>query len=159
MASAVTGAVRPPVSTARSWWAMVIFMVALMFNYLDRQLLTLLITPIKADLGIKRVRGDTFGYLQRCFPNASPVDQREARAAGRKAAEVALLGDLDGSVAIKRTRDEPYECRFELVKLDAVAGKTRHMPEEFIDGANNVSDAYLDYLRPLVGRLPETGRL
>ena len=52
MASAATGAARPPLSTARSWWAMVIFMVALMFNYLDRQLLTLLITPIKADLGI-----------------------------------------------------------------------------------------------------------
>lgn len=42
----------PPVSFARSWWAMVVFMVALMFNYLDRQLLTLLITPIKADLGL-----------------------------------------------------------------------------------------------------------
>src|SRR5690606_36325151 len=35
-----------------SWWAIVIFMVALRFNYLDRQLLTLLITPIKEDLGI-----------------------------------------------------------------------------------------------------------
>ncbi len=41
-----------PVSLARSWWAIFIFMVALMFNYLDRQLLTLLVTPIKADLGI-----------------------------------------------------------------------------------------------------------
>lgn len=37
---------------ARSWWAVVIFTVALMFNYLDRQLMTLLITPIKADLGL-----------------------------------------------------------------------------------------------------------
>jgi len=39
-------------SPARSWWAVFIFTVALMFNYLDRQLMTLLITPIKADLGL-----------------------------------------------------------------------------------------------------------
>ena len=42
-------AARPPLSPARSWWAMFIFMIALMFNFLDRQLMTLLITPIKAD--------------------------------------------------------------------------------------------------------------
>ena len=45
-------ATRPPLSPARSWWAIGLFMVALMFNYLDRQLMTLLITPIKADLGL-----------------------------------------------------------------------------------------------------------
>lgn len=43
---------RAPLSPARSWWAIFIFMVALMFNYLDRQLMTLLITPIKADFGL-----------------------------------------------------------------------------------------------------------
>jgi MFS family permease len=41
-----------PVSLARSWWAIFIFMIALMFNYLDRQLMTLLITPIKADFDL-----------------------------------------------------------------------------------------------------------
>jgi len=51
----MTGAGRAPLSPARSWWAIFIFMIALMFNYLDRQLMTLLITPIKADFGI----GDT----------------------------------------------------------------------------------------------------
>lgn len=43
---------RAALSPARSWWAIGIFMVALMFNYLDRQLMTLLITPIKADFGL-----------------------------------------------------------------------------------------------------------
>ena len=43
---------RAPLSPARSWWAIFIFMIALMFNYLDRQLMTLLITPIKADFGL-----------------------------------------------------------------------------------------------------------
>jgi len=41
-----------PLTPARSWWAIFIFMIALMFNYLDRQLMTLLITPIKADFGL-----------------------------------------------------------------------------------------------------------
>ncbi|MEO0062857.1 MAG: hypothetical protein RLZZ08_1417 [Pseudomonadota bacterium] len=41
------GAALTPV---RSWWAVFVFTVALMFNYLDRQLMTLLVTPIKADL-------------------------------------------------------------------------------------------------------------
>ncbi len=106
-----------------------------------------------------RVRADTFGYLQRCYPDASPIDQHEARAAGQKAAEVALLGDLDGSVAIKRMSNEPYESRFELVKLEAVAAKTRVMPDEFIKGDHDVTPAFFDYLRPLVGELPVIERL
>ncbi|RMH25662.1 MAG: 6-phosphofructokinase [Planctomycetota bacterium] len=106
-----------------------------------------------------RVRADTFGYLQRCYPDPSPVDQREARAVGRTAAEVALLGDLDGSVAIRRVRSAPYECRFELERLSAVAGKTRVMPEEFLDGEHGVTPAFLDYARPLVGDLAVVERL
>ncbi|HTM96527.1 MAG TPA: MFS transporter [Croceibacterium sp.] len=43
---------RPAISPARSWWAIFVFMIALMFNFLDRQLMTLLITPIKADFGL-----------------------------------------------------------------------------------------------------------
>ncbi len=106
-----------------------------------------------------RVRADTFGYLQRCYPDASPIDQHEARAAGHKAAEVALLGDLDGSVAIKRMSNEPYESRFELVKLEDVAAKTRVMPDEFIKGDHDVTPAFFDYLRPLVGEMPVIERL
>jgi MFS family permease len=39
-----------PLGRLRSWWAIFVFMIALMFNYLDRQLMTLLITPIKKDM-------------------------------------------------------------------------------------------------------------
>ncbi len=110
-----------------------------------------------------RVRADTFGYLQRCWPDASPVDVREARAAGRFAAELAGMGEPDGSVAIKRDspieKGAPYSAHFERVELSAVAGKTRHMPAEFIDGHNNVSQAFHDYCRPLVGELPVFERL
>jgi hypothetical protein len=33
------------------------------------------------------------------------------------------------------------------------------MPAEFLDGHNNVSRAFLDYCRPLVGELPMYERL
>ena len=41
-----------------------------------------------------------------------------------------------------------------LVPLTAVAAKTRHLPPEYLEGGNNVSRAFLDYARPLVGPLP-----
>jgi 6-phosphofructokinase len=54
----------------------------------------LLCDEIKAKLGIKRVRGDTFGYLQRSFIGCvSDVDQREAREVGEKAVQFAMWGD------------------------------------------------------------------
>jgi 6-phosphofructokinase 1 len=110
-----------------------------------------------------RVRADTFGYIQRCFPDASPVDAREARAAGREAARLALSGDLDGSIAIVRTSPiEPgalYAAGLKRVELSAIAAKTRVMPPEFIEGHNNVSRKFLDYCRPLVGEMAVLERL
>jgi 6-phosphofructokinase 1 len=106
-----------------------------------------------------RVRADTFGYLQRCWPDASPVDRDEARAAGQKAAEIAMAGDFDGSVAIERVSDKPYESRMRVVKLEQVAAKTRVMPDEYLKGDNDVSEAFVQYVRPLVGPMPEMGRL
>ncbi|MCB9841081.1 MAG: diphosphate--fructose-6-phosphate 1-phosphotransferase [Phycisphaeraceae bacterium] len=110
-----------------------------------------------------RVRADTFGYIQRCFPDPSPVDAREARAAGREAARLALSGDLDGSIAIQRTSPiEPgalYAAALKRVDLSAIAAKTRVMPPEFIEGHSNVSRRFLDYCRPLVGELPPFERL
>ena len=88
----------------------------------------LLCDEIKAKLGIKRVRGDTFGYLQRSFIGCvTDVDAREAREVGEKAVQYAMWGDRDGSVAIKRTGF--YSVDYELVPLKAVAGKTRVMED------------------------------
>jgi len=119
----------------------------------------LLCDEIKAGLGIKRVRGDTFGYLQRSFLGCvSEVDQREAREAGEQAVQFAL-GGRDGSIAIHRTGN--YAVEYVLLPLQDVAGKTRVMDEAFINAAgNDVTPAFIDYLRPLVGAgMPETARL
>ncbi len=111
----------------------------------------LLCEEIKAKLKIKRVRGDTFGYLQRSFVGCvSDVDQREAREVGEKAVQYAMWGQVNGSVAIKRTGF--YSVDYELLPLQAVAGKTRTMEDEFISASGtDVTDAFRLYLRPLLG--------
>jgi len=120
----------------------------------------LLCEEIKAKLKIKRVRGDTFGYLQRSFIGCvSDVDQREAREVGEKAVQFAMWGGRDGSVAIKRTGF--YSVDYELLPLEAVAGKTRVMEDEFITASGtDVTDAFRMYLRPLLGSgMPDAFRL
>lgn len=120
----------------------------------------LLCEEIKARLGIKRVRGDTFGYLQRSFIGCvSDVDQREAREVGEKAVQFAMWGDADGSVVIRRTGF--YSVDYALLPLDQVAGKTRTMEDEFIsESGTDVTDAFRLYLRPLLGsRMPDAFRL
>ena len=120
----------------------------------------LLCEEIKGKLGIKRVRGDTFGYLQRSFAGCvSDVDQREAREVGEKAVQYAMWGTQDGSVAIRRTGS--YAVNYELIPLEAVAGKTRVMEDEFITSSGTgVTEAFHRYLRPLLGAgLPDVFRL
>jgi 6-phosphofructokinase 1 len=120
----------------------------------------LLCEEIKSKLGLKRVRGDTFGYLQRSFLGCvSDVDAREAREVGEKAVQYAMWGERDGSVSIKRTG--AYAVDYELVALDAVAGKTRVMEDAFIAASGtDVTDAFRQYLRPLLGAdLPDAHRL
>lgn len=43
---------QPWPSPARAWYAVFVFMIALMFAFIDRQVITLLVGPIKQDLGI-----------------------------------------------------------------------------------------------------------
>lgn len=106
---------------------------------------------ISENLHIKRVRADTFGYIQRSFMGCvSDVDRNEAREVGEKAAQFALWHNIDGSVAMYRTGY--YAVDYKLVQLEAVAGKTKVMPDEYINSkGNNVTEAFINYARPLIG--------
>lgn len=120
----------------------------------------LLCEEIKTKLNIKRVRGDTFGYLQRSFAGCvSDVDQREAREVGEKALQFAVQKGRNGTVAIKRNGD--YSVNYELLALDMVAGKTRVMEDVLIAASGtDVSPAFHQYLRPLLGSgMPDGFRL
>jgi 6-phosphofructokinase 1 len=122
----------------------------------------LLATEIKKRTSITRVRADTFGYLQRSFAGlVSEVDAKEARTVGMLAVKEALKGkEPSGSIAIRRKPGKKYAVTFERVPLANVSKETRHVPDNFISkSGNDVTQAFLDYARPLVGKLPVIGRL
>jgi len=110
-----------------------------------------------------RTRADTLGYAQRYWPDPSPVDAKEARESGRFAAKEALSGKRTGSIAIIRTggvssqnEGAPYGVAYRRVELADVAAKTRHMPEEFLNGFD-VTHEFRNWLRPMVGPMPKVG--
>lgn len=131
---------------------------------LGDQLAGLLKARLKPDAGrAPRVRADTLGYLQRCWPDPSPVDAEEARRAGRYAGMLAASGDLDGSVAILRTGKgyggQDYRSELDRIDLEEVAARTRHLDPRFIQGDFDVTGDFIDYASPLVGELPDFERL
>ena len=108
-----------------------------------------------------RVRADTFGYLQRSFPTiVSDVDAKEARDVGMYAVNQAVGSGKNGSVAIKRESSKPYASSYFITPLSTVAREATSMKDEYInDAGNDVTQAWLDYVAPLVGELPKMGRL
>jgi 6-phosphofructokinase 1 len=116
---------------------------------------------VKGNLKIKRVRADTFGYLQRSFAGLqSEVDKTEARWCGRHAVQYAMKDD-SGSVAIKRVGNgKDYKVELFRTDLANVAEKTKEMPDEFINSdGNDITQAFLDYAMPLLGELPKVDYL
>ena len=108
-----------------------------------------------------RVRADTFGYLQRSFAGyVSEVDAAEAREVGRTAVRVAVAGKTPhGSIVIRREPGATYRAAFDVTELSNVAKNTRDLDERFLRGDNDIDDSFLDYVRPLVGKLPVPTRL
>lgn len=119
-----------------------------------------LVGLIKQKTDISRVRADTFGYLQRSFPDVvSKNDAKEARRVGAEAVKQATTGDKDGSIAIRRRPGKAYRVYFERVPLCNVAKETRHMPDAYISkNGCDVTKAFIDYASPIVGPLPVMGR-
>ena len=116
-----------------------------------------LATLLKSKAGVKRVRADTFGYLQRSFPGiASKVDQAEGRAAGEAAVKAALKGELTkGTIAIVREEGKKYKIAYAPVPIQNAAKYTRSVPKEYIaKNGHDVTEAFLEYVRPIVGDIP-----
>ncbi len=115
---------------------------------------------IKTHLKIKRVRSDTFGYLQRSFPGyTSETDAAEAREVGRQAviASADEKNNAGLSVVMKRISNSPYQIEYGLADLKDVARETKHLAAEYIKDGNDITQAFIDYARPLVGSLPTVG--
>ena len=112
---------------------------------------------VKAKAGVKRVRADTFGYLQRSFPGVrSRTDTEEAFLAGAAAVRAALeSGVTKGTIGILREEGRAYRVAYAARQIADAAKETRSLPREFIaKNGHDVTQAFIDYARPLVGDLP-----
>ena len=98
----------------------------------------LLAEQVKSKLKIKRVRADTFGYLQRSFLGVvSDRDAHEAREVGEIAVQYAMWDNVDGSVVIRRPVLN-YSVSYDLVPLKDIAGQDpRNGSIEFINAEND----------------------
>lgn len=119
-----------------------------------------LTATLKQGMPTTRMRADTFGYLQRSFPGLiSPVDAYEARYCGRMAVYYASGPNTAGSVCLQRFgKGDRYRTETFVTTLASVAARTKSLPDEFIhEKGNNITQAFHEYVSPLVGRLPEVG--
>ncbi len=121
-------------------------------------------------LSLHRIITDKFGYrgefqiteslIMSDFIRASGVDLREAFQCGTEAVKLAEKGESGYMVNIERVSNDPYTIRFSKVPLRDVAVSAKPMPPEFFNKeGNHVSKAFLDYMKPLAGELPEFVRL
>ncbi len=67
---------------------------------------------------------------------------------------------MGAGASIALRRDGDYSVMYTEQPLEAVAAKTRVMDDVFINAeGNDVTAAFRDYLRPLIGALPQAARL
>lgn len=116
---------------------------------------------LRHELGMK-VRMDHPNYLYRSFiACASSVDLQEAYEVGRAAVRAAVSGETGKMVTLVREPGAEYHATTGLVTVDKVANKERKLPAEYINEEGNfVTQAFIDYARPLIGDpLPAYSRL
>ena len=109
-----------------------------------------------------RARYEKPGTIQRSFMACvSRTDAREAEMVGRAAVRYALDGHAGEIVTLVREPGGTYSCSTGLAPLSQVAGRVKTMPDEYLDPSDYfVSQAFIDYARPLIGApLPKLGRL
>jgi len=117
---------------------------------------------VKSALNISRVRADTLGYPQRSFPLAvSEVDAEEAYRVGVDAVITSVQNTFDeGSIAIRRVdEDGAYKIETFITSLQSVQRHTKDFPKEWITDDGTIDERkFREYVSPLVGELPVTGR-
>ncbi|UCG00180.1 MAG: diphosphate--fructose-6-phosphate 1-phosphotransferase [Spirochaetaceae bacterium] len=98
----------------------------------------------------------TESLIMSAMDRSVDLDLQEAYDCGRKAVELAT-GDTSGvMVTIARTSNAPYRAAYQTAPLSEVAEKSKPMPREYINSDGNfVTDEFYEYIRPLVGDIPE----
>jgi len=108
-----------------------------------------------------KARFDKPGTIQRMsYLCMSQTDAEEAYMVGQAAVENAIEAATGYMVSLVRESNNPYKCTTGLVALEKVANAEKPVPDEFINEAGNfVTEAYIEYAKPLIGDLPEYVRL
>ncbi|MBN2551918.1 MAG: diphosphate--fructose-6-phosphate 1-phosphotransferase [Spirochaetales bacterium] len=117
-------------------------------------------------LNLHRMIMETFGFrgefqiteslIMSAADRTVDLDRREAFECGKKAVELATRGTSGVMVSIVRQSSSPYRVAFQTAPLAEVAEKSKPMPREYINGEGNfVTDAFYEYIGPLVGEIPD----
>ncbi len=123
-----------------------------------------------AALNLHQLISNEFGYrgefqITESLPmsaidRASEVDLQEAYDCGVKAVELADEGVTGVMVSIMRESNNPYKVVLKTVPLSDVAIKAKPMPNAYIaESGTDVTQAFIDYLKPLIGEFPTYAKL
>jgi len=94
--------------------------------------------------------------LQMCGADrVSEVDVDEAYRCGVEAVKLAAEGKTGLMVTLVRDDSPEYHCSIGTIELEKAAEGAKPMPDEFIAPSGSmVTQAFIDYIKPLVGELP-----
>ncbi len=115
---------------------------------------------ITSEFGIRGEFQITESLIMSDYARALPIDLEEAYDCGMEAVRLAENGESGLMVSIVRSSNDPYKITFGKVPLGEVAVAARPMPGEYFNAAGNfVSDAFMKYMKPLTGEIPDFVRL
>lgn len=119
-------------------------------------------------IGLHRTISDAFGWrgefqvtesLPMCAADRGvKLDFQEAYDCGKQAVKLASQGTSGVMVTMQRANKggEPYRIEFGTIPLKEVAVHERPMPDNYISADGfDVTKAFLNYITPLIGELPE----
>ena len=123
-----------------------------------------------AAMALHKMISDEFGFrgefeITESLPmsaadRAVQLDIDEAYMCGQQAVELAKQGKTGLMVTLQRQDAKEYKCTTGTIALNEVAIKAKPMPDEFINKEGNfITEAFLDYLRPLIPELPDYTQL
>jgi len=123
-----------------------------------------------AAISMHRMISEKFGFrgefqiteslIMSDFIRASEIDLKEAYECGVEAVRLAENEISGVMVTIVRISNDPYTIRFGQISLNDVAVAAKPMsPEYFNEDGNYISQAFIDYMKPLAGSFPEFIRL
>lgn len=123
-----------------------------------------------AAMAIHKMISDEFGFrgefqitesLPMCAADrAVQLDIDEAYMCGQAAVELAKQGKTGLMVTLERDAGDGYNCATGTAALNDVAVKAKPMPDKYINSEGNfITEEFLNYVKPLIGKLPEYTRL